>query len=126
MERSGVHGKSLPQVSASRRDASVVDAISYTTVSSLRDSFYLSLPSFTLFFHNCFLLSHTDLWEALPYLIKLQKNLKNSSIFIPFVKVILNDSIIPSASLTIPFSIKTFCKFLRRSCREDSLIILFF
>ena len=38
MERSGVTGKSLHQVSASRRDASVVDAISCTTESSLRDS----------------------------------------------------------------------------------------
>ena len=38
MKRSGVHGKSLPQVSASRRDASVVDAMSCTIESSLRDS----------------------------------------------------------------------------------------
>ena len=38
MKRSGVHGKSLPQVPASRRDASVVDAMSCTTESSLRDS----------------------------------------------------------------------------------------
>jgi hypothetical protein len=38
MKRSGVHGKSLPQVSASRRYASVVDAMSCTIESSLRDS----------------------------------------------------------------------------------------
>ena len=38
MERSGVTGKSLHQVAASRRDASVVDAMSCTKESSLRDS----------------------------------------------------------------------------------------
>ena len=44
MKRSGVTGKSLHQVSASRRDASVVDAISCTTESSLRDSIIIYHP----------------------------------------------------------------------------------
>ena len=39
MERSGVTGKRSAPLPASRRDASVVDAMSCTTESSLRDSF---------------------------------------------------------------------------------------
>ena len=42
MERSGVTGKSPHQVSASRRDASVIDAMSCTTESSLRDSIIIN------------------------------------------------------------------------------------
>ena len=52
MKRSGVHGKSLHQVSASRRDASVVDAKFRNTESFLRDSIIMYHAYSVLFPHT--------------------------------------------------------------------------
>ncbi len=87
MERSGVTGKSLHQVSASRRDASVVDAMSCTTESSLRVSFiiYHAYPTTPLrsmagYFQRA--LTGSD-WENMIYVSYLNRidksNLTNKS-----------------------------------------------